>query len=50
MRDGRRLAVVDCSGRLLGLLCRKNSGTGYCSDEGIRQRAAKRDDAALLRL
>jgi hypothetical protein len=51
MRDGRRrLAVVDCSGRLLGLLCRKNSGTGYCSDEGIRQRAAERDDAALLRL
>ncbi len=42
-RDGRRrLAVVDCSGRLLGLLCRKNSGAGYCSDEGIRQRAAER--------
>jgi CBS-domain-containing membrane protein len=43
-RDSRRrVAVVDCSGRLLGLLCRKNSGTGYCSDEGIRQRAAERE-------
>lgn len=43
-RDGpRRLAVVDHSGRLLGLLCRKQSGTGYCSDEGIRQRAAERN-------
>jgi CBS domain-containing protein len=34
----RRLAVVDDSGLLLGLLCLKN-GTGYCSDEGIRERA-----------
>jgi len=38
-RQGRRrLAVVDDSGRLLGLLCLKRDGTGYCSDEGIRQR------------
>lgn len=35
----RRLAVVDASGRLLGLLCLKRSGTGYCSDAGIRERA-----------
>jgi CBS-domain-containing membrane protein len=35
----RRLAVVDDGGRLLGLLCLKKDGTGYCSDEGIRQRA-----------
>jgi CBS-domain-containing membrane protein len=41
LREGRRrLAVVDDSGRLLGLLCLKKDGTGYCSDEGIRERAA----------
>ena len=37
----RRLAVVDGSGRLLGLLCLKTDGTGYCSDEGIRERAQR---------
>lgn len=35
----RRLAVVDDSEQLLGLLCLKKDGTGYCSDEGIRERA-----------
>ena len=35
----RRLAVVDDSGRLVGLLCLKKDETGYCSDEGIRERA-----------
>ncbi|MGB6452918.1 MAG: hypothetical protein WBH47_00375 [Streptosporangiaceae bacterium] len=35
----RRKAVVDDAGRLLGLLCLKKDGTGYCSDEGIRDRA-----------
>ena len=40
LREGRRrLAVVDDSGRLLGLLCLKKGGSGYCSDEGIRERA-----------
>ncbi|MBO0825102.1 MAG: hypothetical protein J2P27_14805 [Actinobacteria bacterium] len=34
----RRLAVVDDSGRLLGLLCLKKDLTGYCSDERIRFR------------
>ncbi len=34
----RRLAVIDDCGRLLGLLCLKKDGTGYCSDENIRQR------------
>jgi CBS-domain-containing membrane protein len=34
----RRLAVVDHSGRLLGLLCLKRDGKGYCTDEGIRAR------------
>jgi hypothetical protein len=35
----RRLAVVDDSGLMLGLLCLKKSGTGYCSDENVRERA-----------
>jgi CBS-domain-containing membrane protein len=35
----RRLAVVDDTGRLLGLLCLNKDGTGYCSDEGIREHA-----------
>jgi hypothetical protein len=34
----RRLAVIDGTGRLLGLLCLKKDGTGYCSDDNIRQR------------
>jgi CBS-domain-containing membrane protein len=43
LREGRRrLAVVDASGRLLGLLCLKRDGTGFCSDEGIRARAEER--------
>ncbi|MGW1564687.1 hypothetical protein ACWCQ1_51030 [Streptomyces sp. NPDC002144] len=42
--DGRRrLAVTDGCGRLLGLLCLKRSGNGYCSDEGIRARADERE-------
>jgi hypothetical protein len=35
----RRLAVVDDGGKLLGLLCLKKDGSGYCTDEGIRDRA-----------
>ncbi|MBF4160845.1 CBS domain-containing protein [Nocardioides acrostichi] len=42
----RRLAVVDDTGRLLGLVCRKRSGHGYCSDAGIRSR---RDERAASR-
>jgi hypothetical protein len=34
----RRKAVVDDRGRLLGLLCLKKDGSGYCSDDNIRQR------------
>jgi Mg/Co/Ni transporter MgtE len=42
-RQGRRrLAVVARSGRLLGLLCLKRDGTGYCSDEGVHERARAR--------
>ena len=39
----RRAAVVDDSGGLLGLLCLKKTGTGFCSDRDIRER---RDAAA----
>jgi hypothetical protein len=42
LRQGRRrLAVLDDDGRLFGLLCLKKDGTGYCSDEGIRERARR---------
>jgi hypothetical protein len=42
----RRMAVVDDHGRLVGLLCLKGNGTGYCSDEGI---AARRIDLGDIR-
>jgi CBS domain-containing protein len=35
----RRLAVVDERGDLLGLLCLKRSGTGFCSEDDVRARA-----------
>ncbi|ATY11913.1 CBS domain-containing protein [Amycolatopsis sp. AA4] len=38
----RRLAVVDESGRLLGLLCLKRSGRGFCSDADVAARAQDR--------
>jgi CBS domain-containing protein len=38
----RRLAVVDDHGRLLGLLCLKHSGTGFCSDVDVCSRADER--------
>jgi CBS domain-containing protein len=38
-RGERRLAVVDGSGRLLGLLCLKRRLTGFCSDTDVRARA-----------
>jgi CBS domain-containing protein len=46
-RHRRRLAVVDEDGRLVGLLCLKRDGTGFCSDEGVLARASER--AALGR-
>ena len=36
----RRLAVVDDGGLLVGLLCRKRSKRGFCSDDGVAARAA----------
>jgi len=41
-RRRRRLAVVDGSGALLGLLCLKRSGQGFCSDAGVLARARER--------
>lgn len=35
----RRRAVVDEDGVLLGLLCLKTSGRGFCSDAGVAARA-----------
>lgn len=41
--DGvRRLAVVDDAGMLLGLLCLKRSGRGFCSDADVADRASER--------
>lgn len=37
----RRRAVVDEDGVLVGLLCLKTRGTGFCSDAGIAARAAE---------
>lgn len=41
----RRLAVVDRDGRLLGLLCLKRSGDGFCTDAGVASRRAARTGA-----
>ncbi|MFE4082426.1 hypothetical protein [Paenarthrobacter sp. YIM B13468] len=40
----RRLAVVDAGGHLLGLLCLKRSGRGYCSDAGVLGRQQESDE------
>ncbi|UUU19612.1 CBS domain-containing protein [Streptomyces sp. DSM 40750] len=44
----RRLAVVDDAGRLLGLLCLKRDGSGFCTNEGIHARADERERAHSL--
>lgn len=41
--DRRRLAVVDPDGRLLGLLCLKRTGAGFCSDQDVRARLTDAD-------
>ena len=38
----RRLAVADHRNRLVGLLCVKRNGSGYCSDEGVQARVEER--------
>ena len=35
----RRLAVVDESGRLIGLLCLKRRSEGFCSNDNVTERA-----------
>ncbi|MFY0405825.1 hypothetical protein [Solicola sp. PLA-1-18] len=42
VRGQRRRAVVDAEGRLLGLLCLKSSGSGFCSDDGVAARRWER--------
>ncbi|GAA1871489.1 hypothetical protein GCM10009836_60400 [Pseudonocardia ailaonensis] len=37
-RGRRRLAVIGPDHELLGLLCLKRTGAGFCSDDGIRSR------------
>lgn len=47
----RRLAVVDEHRHLLGLLCLKRSGNGFCSDDDVRARALQlnvRPNTSLL--
>ncbi|MCD2195182.1 CBS domain-containing protein [Actinomycetospora endophytica] len=41
-RRQRRLAVVDAGGRLLGLLCLKRHGRGFCSAADVAARDAER--------
>jgi hypothetical protein len=43
---GRRLAVVDERGALLGLLCLNRKRTGYCSDDDVDARARERAELA----
>lgn len=38
-QGARRMAAVDHRGRLVGLLCLKRRGTGFCTDIDVRQRA-----------
>lgn len=41
-RQQRRFAVVDNDGALLGLLCLKARGNGFCSDADVTARAQER--------
>jgi CBS domain-containing protein len=44
----RRRAVIDHSGRLLGLLCLKRRLTGFCSDDDVAARASERSGVRAL--
>lgn len=44
-REQRRLAVVNDSTPLLGLLCLKRSRTGFCTDERVRSMRRTRRSA-----
>lgn len=39
----RRVAVVDAAGDLVGLLCRKRRGDGFCTDAGVAARQRERE-------
>lgn len=39
----RRVAVVERDGTLVGLLCRKRKGDGWCTDAGVAARRRERD-------
>lgn len=39
----RRVAVVDADGGLVGLLCRKRKGDGWCTDAGVAARRRERE-------
>lgn len=41
-RSERRLAVVDTTNRLLGMLCLKRHQRGFCTDQGVFARARER--------
>lgn len=40
----RRLAVVDGADQLMGLLCLKRTGLGFCTDADVADRARERSD------
>ncbi|MCK9901817.1 hypothetical protein CC117_22345 [Parafrankia colletiae] len=44
IRGRRRLAVVDGSGMVLGLLALKRTGLGFCSDADVRSRRENSPD------
>jgi hypothetical protein len=44
----RRAAVTSADGRLLGLLCLKESRAGFCSDQDVRARALGEADPAAV--
>jgi len=45
----RRAAVISPNGRLLGLLCLKASGTGFCSDQDVLERGQESGPGSLNR-
>ena len=45
----RRAAVTSADGRLLGLLCLKASGAGFCSEQDVRARALGKAGLAEVR-
>jgi CBS domain-containing protein len=45
----RRLAVVDSDGTYRGLLCLKNTGSGFCSNDDVRARTAEAVNEAVGR-